>query len=206
MLAFVAPELLPAVLILLGAVVGLSALAIDVSAIAPRELPPGFAGRALGAGIAAVIVASLPSPEAVAWAVALTIYLGIALSISGLRPPIRPATLFGAGTLAGIMGTLTAVGAPPMALLYQHETQRRSTAMQNTFYAWGMVVSLLALWWVEAVRAQHLFAALYLLPAILAGLVVAHLARGHVARARMRPVALTLSGLAATGLLLRLMA
>ncbi len=133
--------------------------------------------------------------------VAAVVFLGIALSLVGARVPIAPGSLFGAGTLAGVMGTLTAVGAPPMALLYQHEPQRRSATMQNVFFLWGMLVSLLALTVAGLVGARHLFFALALLPAAALALVLAQRLAGRVAGAAIRPWALSLSGLAASVLL-----
>lgn len=203
LIALVAPQFLPATLLLIGAVVGFGATAVDRSAIAKPELPSGFAGRALGAVLAAGIAVALPNPQALAAVVALVVYLGIALSVMGVRVAIRPVSLFSAGLVAGIMGTLTAVGAPPMALLYQHENQKRAAAMQNIFFAWGMVVSILALAVAGLVLWRHLVMAATLAPAALLALRLAQPLAARVARARIRPYALGLAGLAATVLLVK---
>ena len=118
LVALVAPQFLPATLLLLGMVVGFGAMAVDLRAVARHELPPGFAGRGLGAVLAAAIAVALPDAEALGPVVALMVYLGIALSLLGVRVAVRPVALFSAGMVAGVMGTLTAIGAPPMALLY----------------------------------------------------------------------------------------
>ena len=68
----------------------------------------------------------------------MAVLIGIALSLSGLRIAIRPVSLIIAGIAAGLMGTITAVGAPPMAL-YQYEPAKRARAMQNAFFFWGHV-------------------------------------------------------------------
>jgi len=47
-LAIVLPEYLPATVLLIGCVVGLSSSAMDFSTVEKKELPAGFAGRALG--------------------------------------------------------------------------------------------------------------------------------------------------------------
>ena len=205
LVALVAPEFLPATLLLLGAVVGFGSVSVDFSAVARHELPAGFTGRALGAFIAAWIAASVAEPGVFAALVAGMVYLGIALSLLGVRVAIGTVSLFSAGVVAGIMGTLTAVGAPPMALLYQHEEQRRSAAMQNTFFAWGMVVSILALLVAGLVGWQHLVLAVSLVPVVLVALRVAQPLARRVAKAWIRPWALGLAGLAATVLLVRQM-
>ena len=203
LIALVAPQFLPATLLLIGAVVGFSATTVDRSAIATEELAPGFAGRALGAIIAAWIAASLTNFTLLALLVAGVVYLGIALSLLGARVAIQPGTLFTAGMVAGIMGTLTAVGAPPMALLYQHERARRSAAMQNAFFAWGMLVSIGALALVGLVGQRHLAFAASLLPFALLALWLVQPLAEHVEKARIRPYALGLASLAATVLLIR---
>jgi hypothetical protein len=183
--------------------VGLSSSAVDPRAIARHELPPGFTGRLLGAVIAAWIATQLTDTGALAIIVACVVYIGIALSLLGLRVAIRPASLFTAGTVAGVMGTLTAVGAPPMALLYQHEDHRRSTTMQNTFFAWGTLVSILTLAVAGLIGARHVAFALMLLPSSLLALWLSHRLARRVAKARIRPWALGLAGTAATILLAR---
>ncbi|WP_425092824.1 TSUP family transporter [Tropicimonas sp. S265A] len=202
-IALVAPEVLPAALLFLGIAVGIGSVSVDPKAIALPELPPGFAGRALGAVIAASLAARLPAPEAIGPIIAGMVYLGIGLSLIGVRVAITSVSLFSAGTVAGLMATLTGVGAPPMALLYQHETQRRSTAMQNTFFFWGMVVSVLALGWYGLLTVNALVFAGLMLPAVGFGLLVARPLSARVARAAIRPWALGLAALAATTLLIR---
>ncbi|MFT6450841.1 MAG: putative membrane protein YfcA [Halocynthiibacter sp.] len=203
MLAIVAPEFLPVTLLLMGVFVGMSAAALEVSAITRGDLLPGISGRTLGAVVAAFIALSLPDARMLAFIIAGAVFLAIALSLAGLRVPINGRTLFGAGFTAGIMGTLTAIGAPPMALLYQHEPQRRAVAMQNVFFFVGMVVSLIALAAVGLFGIKHLAFAVLLAPASIAGMLLAQRLAPRVARAQMRPYALALSGLAAFVLLIK---
>ncbi|NNK79128.1 MAG: sulfite exporter TauE/SafE family protein [Litoreibacter sp.] len=199
----VAPDYIPTALLLVGLVVGLSSTSLDYKAIVPQDLPAGFAGRTLGAVFAAMLAASLASAEIFAALVALIVYLGIALSLVGMRVAIRPPALFTAGMTAGIMGTLTAIGAPPMALLYQHVDQRRSAATQNMFFFFGMVVSILALTWQGLVGTRHILFALALSPVVPVALVAAQPLSRRFSKRSIRPAALTLAGLAATVLLLR---
>lgn len=199
----VAPGYMPSALLLVGLAAGLGASAVDRGAIRRADLPPGFAGRTLGAVVAAVIATRLTDPVALSVCVALVIYLGIALSLVGVRVAIRPPTLFVAGVTAGIMGTLTAVGAPPMALLYQHEERRRSAAMQNVFFFWGMAVSIGALAVAGLIAARHLVLALTLAPFAALGIAASAPLAARVARRSIRPWALALAGAAATLLLAR---
>ena len=203
MLALVAPEFLPGTILLLGLVVGFGSVFVDLRAVSKHELPPGFLGRALGAVIAAWIALRLADPGLFAAMIACMVYLGIALSLLGVRVAIRPVSLFLASVTGGIMGTLTGVGAPPMALLYQHEEAQRSATMQNVFFAWGMVVSILSLVVAGLISTRHLVFAASLLPLVLLGLRAAHPLGQRFAKAQIRPYALVLAGIAATILLIK---
>lgn len=202
-MALIAPEYLPATVLLLGLVVGFGSISFELAALNKQELPAGFAGRTLGAILAAWIAVSIVRSGAIAPLVAGMVYLGIALSLLGVRVPIRPASLFIGSMVSGIMGTLTAVGAPPMALLYQHEEARRSAAMQNAFFAFGMVVSIAALLVAGLIGMRHLILAFSLVPFVILGLRIAQPLAGRVAKSSIRPYALGLAGCAATILLVK---
>ena len=178
---------------------------MDFSALTRAEIIPGFFGRALGAVIAAMIAASITNVDLIAGLTGVAVLIGIALSLSGLRITIRPVSLIIAGIAAGLMGTITAVGAPPMALLYQYEPVKRARAMQNAFFFWGMCVSVLALTWQGLITSKHLIFAASLLPAIILGLAVSMPLAKRLERHSIRPYALGLSIIAATTLIARLL-
>ena len=201
--AIFAPEMVPSGLLLLGLLSGFGATALDLSAVKRDELPFGFAGRALGAAAAVWIITILPGRDTVSIAVAMIVLLAVMLSLLGLTIPIRRGTLFGAGLAAGIMGTLTAIGAPPMAMLYQREAPRRSRAMQSTFFLFGMVVSIAALIWAGLIGAAQVWFAVAAAPAIVAGTVLAQPMARFVGQAMVRPMALGFSTVAALILLVK---
>lgn len=201
--ALAAPDHLPAMVLILGAVVGAGALSMDLSAVNWREAGPGFAGRAAGAFAGAALAAALTDKAGFGVVVALIVLLAVALSFSGLRVAIRPWTLAAAGLTAGIMGTITAIGAPPMALLYANETAKRSRAMQNLFFVWGMVWSIGALALAGLIARENLILAAALLPAAGAALLAARPAARLLEGRPIRPAALALATLAACAILAR---
>jgi uncharacterized membrane protein YfcA len=201
--ALMAPEFLPASLLMIGIVVGLSSSVFDLKAIDKRDIAPGFLGRFLGAVIASWIAVRITSPELLGGVVAVIVYIAIVLSILGLTAKIRPISLMIAGLSAGIMGTLTAIGAPPMAILYQNTEARRSAASQNLFFCFGMVVSVSALSWQGLVTIGHITFAAMILPGALLGLLASRPLSGRISKSSVRPISLGLAGCAATVLLLR---
>ncbi|KIT18010.1 TSUP family transporter [Jannaschia aquimarina] len=205
-LALVAPDWLPATVLLVGVVVGVGAAAADWRAVDARDLPPGMAGRVIGAVLAAWIATNVVGTPALPMVVGLLVLLAVALSLAGFSVPIRRRTLFAAGSVAGIMGTLTGIGAPPMAILYSNVEARRSAATQNVFFGFGMVVSIGALAFAGLVGLRHLAFAATLIPLVP---LTFHLVRPFAARLHagsIRPWALGLATVASLVLIGRSLA
>jgi hypothetical protein len=89
-----------------------------------------------------------------------------------------------------------------MALLYQHEERARSAAMQNTYFMFGMAVSLSALTWQGLIHQRAVLFALMLAPGVPIGLVLTPVLASRLKGYPMRPIALGLAGTSATILLL----
>ena len=68
-----------------------------------------------------------------------------ALRVAGLRGDPRPPALLIGGVLAGVMGTIAAVGGPPLALLYQHAPGAQVRGTLSGLFFLGTIVSLAAL-------------------------------------------------------------
>ena len=203
LIALVAPQFLPVALLILGIAVGLSASALNFASVAKADLAPGFLGRTLGAVIAAYIAAQVLSVEGIALTVGLVIWIAILMSLAGWKAKPTPPTLFVAGTAAGIMGTLTAVGAPPMAIVYSQVEARRSAATQNVFFAFGMCVSIAALAFQGLITSSHLWFAALMLPMVPLAFLASRPFVGRIEKGSLRPYALGLSGSAATALILQ---
>ena len=203
LVALVAAEKMPAGVLLIGLAVTALTTPRDLSAVATRELVPALAGRAAGALAAAGVVALAPDPATAAALVAVAVLVGVALSLSGLRVAITRASLIGAGALSGLTGTLTSVGAPAMALLYQHAPPERTRATLNAFFTLGMALSLGALAWRGQVRAADAAFALSMAPGAAAGFLLARPAMARLGGRSVRPLVLGLAAAASALILLR---
>lgn len=186
---------------LLGLVVGLGAVMAARDAIVRQDLVPGFSGRLLGVVVAASVASLVVGSTALPIVVGCIVLFAVALSLTGLRLPITSATLAGAGFTAGIMGTLSGIGAPPMAMLYANVEARRSAATQNAFFGFGMVVSIVALAVVGLIQAPQLALAASLAPLVPLSLLVTRPLAARVERRSIRPWALGLSTVSAVILL-----
>ncbi len=202
LIALIAPEKMPAGILLIGLPVTLLSMP-RLADVALPELGPALVGRAAGAFMAAGVVALAPDPGAVAVLVALSVLVGVALSLSGLRLPITLPSLVGAGALSGLTGTLTSVGAPPMALLYQHAQPARARATLNAFFIIGIALSLGALAWRGQVRTGDATFALAMAPAMALGFGLARPAMRRLGGRSVRPLILALAAFASVMILLR---
>lgn len=202
-MAMMAPAWIPGTIILLGLVVGLGAMFGSRDAIVLTDLPPGMIGRTAGALVAAYFAKVLVGSPALPVVVACVVLFAVGLNLVGLRLPITRITLMGAGLTAGLMGTLTGIGAPPMAILYSGIEPRRSAASQNAFFGFGMLVSIFALAVTGLMRAPQIAFAASLMPLVPLSLALSRPLARRFERGSIRPWALGLATLSAVVLLAR---
>jgi len=164
----------------------------------------GFAvvGRILGTLLAALVWIVLPS-GGFDFLFAGLVLLGVALSLSSLRVEPKPTTATAAGALSGFMGTLSSIGGPPMALLYQRQSGPRIRGTLSGHFVIGALISLVALAAVGRYGQEEIVLSIELIPAILAGYLASGWVRESVDRVGARPFVLGLSVLAAVGILYR---
>ncbi len=73
------------------------------------------------------------------------ILLAVGLSVAGLQPALTPTNSVVAGSLSGFMGTITAVGGPPIALIYQRQPAELVRANLSAFFLFGSVAAFIGL-------------------------------------------------------------
>ena len=87
--------------------------------IAWKELTPLMSGLLAGCAAGALGLAAIPA-ERVGVAFALVILVTVAVTSAGVRIPFTRRSLMAVGAISGLMGASSGIGAPPIALLYQH--------------------------------------------------------------------------------------
>lgn len=201
-LAVVDPELVPGTVMILGAfTAGVVALR-NRSGWSLATLGPALVGRVIFSLVGA-LVASLLSPRLFLLVFAALILGAVALSLSGLRIAPTRRNMFFAGSASGLMGTITSVGTPPLALVYQYAPGAEVRATLSAFFALGGLISILSLAaFGELGRADVAFS-LTLLPAMLLGYLLSPLLARHTDRGWMRPAMLALCVGAASLLLVK---
>lgn len=195
--ALIVPAHTPATVLLLGSMVTLIGVGLEFREIRMRELAPAVLGRVAGTLPAVWLVGLVAGSPFLGLSVALVILAGIALSLAGFKVEKTPATMFAAGGLSGFMGTLTSVGAAPIALIYQNDAAKRARGALNMFFLIGVAVSIIGLAFAGLVRREHLLFAATMAPLVMLGSWAAGPMARRVSGMPLKPIALGLACLGA---------
>lgn len=162
-------------------------------------------------GVAWITVGRLPGTALGAWVVAvvsgstLAIVLGVGVLVAVLMTAVTPpvpvnrVSTTTAGVASGALGTATSIGGPPLALLYQHHEGPVLRSTLAVAFAFGTVLSIVALAVAGAIEPWHIALAAALLPGLLAGLTLSRLVVGRLEGRWLRPTVLAFA--AATAVL-----
>ena len=101
-----------------------------------------------------------------------------------------------AGVFSGLMGTLAALGGPPMAILYQNERGEVIRATLSGFFVLGTLLSLLFLGFAGKVTLNDFRLFVYMVPGVLIGFYLSKYAVDIVDRRYIRKAMLSVSFLA----------
>lgn len=196
------PELVPGTLLALGGGVSLLAALRERHHIQKRLLGSALVGRLVGSVFAVLAMTHL-SGASVNYAFASMILIAVVLSAAGLS--IRPSgqNLSFAGIASGVMGTLTSVGAPALAIVMQNlaAPQLRATMGMTLFI--GASFSILMLVWAGLFTLEQAVLSVLLYPFMLLGFALSNRVRHKVSMALMRRLLLLFCTLSALGLILR---
>jgi uncharacterized membrane protein YfcA len=202
LLALLDPALVPVPTVMLGLCTASWGAWRERDGIAWAEVLLGAPGRVAGVAAGTGLLALITGPRAFMLAFGMLIGLAVILSVAGWRMPFTRGRLLAMSALSGLMGTLTSVGAPPMALLYQTRPVDTARPTMAAFFAVGCAFSLAGLALAGWARPSHVLLAAIMAPALLAGILAANVV-GRVVDRRFRPALLAISGLAAAILIAR---
>ncbi|SHG67569.1 sulfite exporter TauE/SafE family protein [Streptoalloteichus hindustanus] len=196
LLVLVDPALVPVPVLLVATVQSGLGVAREHAMTDWRGVGWAVLGRGGGNVLGMLVVASLPLRE-FSLVVAGSVLVCVGLSVVSWRPtPTRNGLLL-AGAASGAFGTTSAIGGPPMALIYQGERGPRVRATLSAYFLLGSITSLVTLGVAGRVEVAHLWAALSLLPFVVLGFVLSGPLRRFLDAGRVRPTVLVTSAVAA---------
>lgn len=196
------PQLAPGPLLTLGGFISLLTALRERAAIDWPAVSYALAGRAVGTLIAIYAMARF-APQALGVLFACMILIAVALSMAGLRFSATPGRVSGAGVASGIMGTMTSVGAPPIAIVLQHAAPPRLRATLGMVLFLGSIFSLAMLALAKRYTGYHAGLALSLAPFLLAGFAVSNRLRTLLPPRAVRGVLLAACAMGAVGVLVK---
>lgn len=167
-----------------------------------RDVGLATVGRIIGTMPAAYAVHTLPR-SAYELLFGSLVMIGVFLSALGWHIPPTTRNVILAAILSGFTGTVSSVGGPPMALVYQNESGPRIRATLSAIFTFGTIVSLFGLWLAGRFGVVELILGVLLMPGILVGFALSRYATGWIDQARTRPAVLLISALSALIILLR---
>lgn len=132
-------------------------------------------------------------------------FVVLAAGMSALSPPIRigRGSCAVTGFIAGVMGTASSIGGPPMALLYQGQPGPVLRSTLGATFLIGTALSLLALVVAGQVAGWHWLLGIALTPGVALGLFAGRRLHGWLERGWLRPCVLGFAVLAGAAVLLR---
>lgn len=201
-LAFIEPRLVPGTVLMLGMTVSTMIVFREFRHIDREGLTWALVGRALGAIAAGMTIAIIPT-QLFGVLFALLILLAVALSMLGWRLVPTRNHLITAGLLSGYMGTITSVGAPPVALVYQNRSAHVIRPTMATFLFIGAAMSIGVLALTGRFGSTEFLFGLVMLPPLLFGFYLSRFILPYVDRGFVRPLILGVTGIAAFALLVR---
>lgn len=203
-LALTAPELLPGAML-----VAAFPLSVAMAVVGRAELDHGSArrlmiGRLPGIAIGTVIVVLVD----VRWLtalVAVVLLAAVAAAAGGWRVTVTPGRELAAGVLSGLTGAATALGGPPIALLYRDRDPAVVRPTLGLVWAVGIVITLGGLGAAGAFTVVQAISGVALSLLLLLGLGLSRSVLRRLNAAQLRSAVLWWAGLGGIAALVRVL-
>jgi uncharacterized membrane protein YfcA len=169
------------------------------------EVAVGTGGRIIGMVPAAFAIRFM-SAQAYDLLFSLAVLAGVIISLAGWHIRLTLRNLFLTAIGSGFVSTVSAVGGPPMALVYQHEEAPKIRGTLNAIFTLGTPISLVGLWWAGRFGVPEFTVGLLLMPAVLAGFLLSRYTAGRLKQSTTRPAVLILSAATAIIVMIRALA
>jgi uncharacterized membrane protein YfcA len=195
-IALVDPALIPGTLIMVATLVTLIVVVREREDIDLHGTKWALIGRVPGTVAGALLLTVLPE-RGLAIMLALVVLAGVGLTTFGWIPLPRRRNVVLAGAASGVLGTATAIGGPPMALIWQRKEGAGLRGTMSGFFLVGSILSIAALAATGAVNGHTMVMFAVLAPAAAIGYLMSRRLNHVLDPARLRWVAIGVSALGA---------
>jgi uncharacterized protein len=166
------------------------------------EVAISTGGRVLGVVPAAIAIRFM-SAQTYDLVFSLVVLAGVVISLAGWHIRLTLRNLFITAIGSGFMSTVSAIGGPPMALVYQHEQAPKIRGSLSAIFTIGTPISLAGLWWAGRFGLPELMLGILLTPAIVVGFQLSRYTAGRLEPSHTRPAILVLSAATALVVMIR---
>jgi uncharacterized membrane protein YfcA len=195
-LVLVEPRLMPGPYLVSSTLLAIMMILRERKELVLGDLVWAIGGRIPGSALAAALLAVV-AESTISLAFGFIILAAVGLSVSGLRFPPNRVNLFTAGVLSGIMGTIAAIGGPPIAIVYQNEPGGRLRTNMSIFFLFGTLISIISLIPAGKFGTAELLLSLNLIPAVLLGFILSSLLKNRLNPRWTRSVVLGVAAVSA---------
>ncbi|HDZ45371.1 MAG TPA: sulfite exporter TauE/SafE family protein [Halomonas sp.] len=201
LLLMLEPRLVPVILVLFGFTVSLMMVRHYWHEVRLDAIGMALVGRLPGnaLGIWLLLAAPMVVLEKM---IAVIVLFAVLVTLCRFQLPVNRITLFFAGILSGIFGTVAAIGGPPLVLLMHGLPADRVRGNLAAFFILTSLLTLITLALAKQIQLWHFQVALTFLPAVLMGNALADAVAHRIDRRLLQGASLALCTLAALGLLL----
>ncbi|HCM81218.1 MAG TPA: sulfite exporter TauE/SafE family protein [Corynebacterium stationis] len=179
LIALIAPEQLPGTVLLLAFALSFATFFRERGQIQWSVVGWASLGRVPGSLLGALLVAVLPT-AGLSLVLAVAVILGIVVSLVGWSPGYGRRSAGIAGVAAGVLGTATSIGGPPLALILRGLPPSAVRGTMGAAFVIGTALSIIALWAGGSLDAEQWRASLVFLPAIGIGFLLSGLVNRYV--------------------------
>ncbi len=170
--------------------------AVDRQHIDRRGLSSLLPGLCLGTVAGALLLGAL-SPAWFGLVFGSIVLAAIVIGLFVTAPPSSRASYGAGGFVAGLMGTISGIHGPPLAVLYQRADHAKARATIALIFVIASALSLISLYLEGIFRGPQLITGLSLLPGLALGYLLAQRSRAHISETLARNLMLAIAGASA---------
>lgn len=202
LLYIVEPAFIPGPIIACAFLLSIFVVWKEWHAVDYSQLWPAIAGRLIGSPLGALVISSLTAATFdIVFGLLVLSAVGISLLHGNIQPNSR--TVFFGTMASGFMGTISSIGGPPIALVYQNRSGAALRGNLSLMFLIGTFISLVSLNLVGRFGMADLVYVGVLLVGVVIGVGVSIPLKRKLDKRTARPFLLGLCALSATSVLLQ---
>ena len=171
-LVLLEPTMVPSCIVLMGTFLAFSNAFLSLKDIITEDLAYSFSGRVVGTLISIPLITLTIGTKSFLIIFGVLLLITVFLSAKKWNVIATKKNVTIAGVCSGFMGTLTGVGGPPMAIVYQNSLSKNVVATLNMFFGIGALFSVLILIYIDLINLREVMRCLLLTPGILVGIIL----------------------------------